>query len=73
MAYSPLISGGVVVEVPKSEYEKLVQKAERVDVVERLVAANEYVSTKDIVAILGIEIKKQATVADHKDEKPVGE
>lgn len=67
MSYSPLITGGVVVEVPRSEFEKLVQKAERVDVVERLVSVNEYISTKDIVAILGIEIKKQATVGNAKE------
>ena len=54
MSYRPLVTGGVVVEVPKSDFEELVQKAERIDVVERFVAENEYVSAKDIIAILGI-------------------
>lgn len=59
MAYKPIMSGGVIVEVDKAEYEELVRKAERITVVERLLLESKYATVRDILAVLGIENKEK--------------
>lgn len=55
MAYSPLVHGGVTIEVSKNEYEELVRASEKIAAAKRFLAANEYVSTKDLAALLDID------------------
>ena len=55
MSYKPVICGGVVVEVPKDEYEELVRNSEKIDTIKRFITANTYVAAKDIAILLGIE------------------
>ena len=57
MAYNPIFTGGVIVEVPKAEYEKLVRCAEKVAAVERYIARSSYPNTSEIEAILDIDGK----------------
>lgn len=57
MSYAPVVSGGVIIEVPKSEFEKLVRASERIATVERYVKSASYVSADDILSIL--DIKKE--------------
>lgn len=42
------------------EYKELVEKAERVATVERLVNSNDYVSEKNILSVLGIKKKENS-------------
>lgn len=55
MSLKPVI--GVIVEVDKPEYDKLVRVAEKVEVLKRLYEKNKYISTAEIVAVL--EIKEE--------------
>ena len=41
------------------EYAELIRAQERISVVERLIAENEYISTKDIAAVLGISVPER--------------
>ena len=59
MPFKPLLSGDAIVEITTSEYFTLARKAERIAAVERFVNANDYVSARDILAILGIERKEE--------------
>lgn len=43
------------VEVSALEYEELIRKAERIETVKRYIEANEYISVKDLIAILDIK------------------
>lgn len=61
MAREAIISGAVIVEVRKDEYAELVSICERVAIVDRLVNSNSYVSTEDILTVLGIEKKAKTT------------
>lgn len=58
MSYKPVMTGGVVVEVNKDEFEKLVRESEKIAAVERLINENRYTTTNDIAIILGIERKE---------------
>lgn len=61
MAIAPMISGGVIVEVRKEEYDELVRISERVDTIERIVNnTSYYLSTEDFLAMLGIKKKTEA-------------
>lgn len=42
--------------VTKAEYTELVEKAERIAVIQRLVDSGEYVGHKDIYSVLGIKV-----------------
>ena len=61
MPFKPLLSGDAIVEITTDEYFNLARKAERIAAVERFVNANDYVTAKDILALLDIE-KYQKTV-----------
>lgn len=52
------------IDISVAEYNDLVRDSEKIAAVRRLVAANEYISTKDVMAILDIE---------RKDTEPRGE
>ena len=41
-----------------AEYNELIRKAERNDIIKRLYESGEYVSTKDIATVLGIKENK---------------
>lgn len=43
------------------EYKELVEKAERIAAVERLVNSDDYVSEKNILTVLGIEKKEKGS------------
>ena len=47
------------VEITVSEYHELLKNAERVAVFKRMLANDEYISTKDIKAIFDIEVVKE--------------
>ena len=55
MAYNPLFSGASTVEITTAEFYALAQSVEKIAAVKRLIAANDYVCTKDILAVLDIE------------------
>ena len=44
------------VEIPVTEYNALVRASERISAVERYVTKNTFISTNDIMAILGIKM-----------------
>lgn len=52
MSYRPVLTGGVVVEVPKEEYEQLLRESERLAMVRRYLERSEYPSTYDIKLIV---------------------
>ena len=64
MSYSPIMTGGVIVEVPKIEYAELIRESEQLAAIKRLVEKNGYIGTSDIIAILGIE--ERAEIANEK-------
>ena len=47
------------VTITKEEYTRLLIPLERIAVLERFLAANEYVSIDDVKTILGIDVKKE--------------
>lgn len=54
---------GIIVEVPKCDYDDLLRASEKLETIKRLITANTYVSTSDLLAILDIkkeEAKKNA-------------
>ena len=57
MPYKPLFSGDATVEITTGEYFALARKAEKIAAVERYVNVNDYVTTRDILALL--DIKKE--------------
>lgn len=59
MAYENIIQGGVIVEIPKAEYEKLISLSERISAADRYVKANTYPNVEDMLAILGIEKREE--------------
>ena len=64
MARAPLMSGGVIVEVSKGEYDELVRIAERVDTVERLVNSDSFFTTDNILTALDIKKKTETENAN---------
>lgn len=60
MSFNPILKC-TMVEVPMSEYEELVRNSERIAAVKRLLAANEYISTKDVAALLDINTEERKT------------
>ena len=55
MSYSPVISGGIVVEVSREEYENLIRDSEMLAIIKRFAEANAYLNTSDIKTILNIK------------------
>jgi phage pi2 protein 07 len=49
------------VVIDKEEYKELVEKAERIDTLERMFAESSILAKREIEAILGIEVKKGDT------------
>lgn len=49
------------VVIDKEEYKELVEKAERIDTLERMFAESSILANREIKAILGIEVKKGDT------------
>lgn len=47
------------VTVPKLEYEELVRDSEKLGVIEALLQKNNYITTGDLQAILGIEKREE--------------
>lgn len=43
------------VEISLDRYDDLVRASEKIEVIKRMVSASEYISTADILMILGIE------------------
>lgn len=60
MSFNPILRS-TMVEVPLPEYEKLVRNSESIAAVKRLLAANDYISTKDIAALLDINAEERET------------
>lgn len=52
----------ITVEISVECFVELVKKAERVDTLKRLAAADQYLTVSDILAVLGIE--RKAATAD---------
>ena len=50
---SLLVSAAI--EVPRTEYTKLVKESEQNDVIRRLLQKNKYISTEDLKTILRVE------------------
>lgn len=48
--------------IPYEEYKSLVAKAERIEVVERILNSTEYISIGEIVAVLGIEVPPRKVI-----------
>ncbi len=61
MPFKPLISGESTVEISSSEYFNLAKKAERIAAVERFINASEFVTVKDIMALLDIKKEERKT------------
>lgn len=59
MPHAPIVSGGVIVELQKAEYDKLLRDSERIEIIKRMYANNDYVSTKDIATVLDIKENKE--------------
>lgn len=55
MSHEPMMRGAVIVEVKKEEYEALIRQAEKIEVIKRYIATNDFIKTSDIEAIIGIE------------------
>lgn len=51
---------GVTIEIPIFSYNGLVQKAERIEVVKRLLASDRYTCLEDVKIVLGIEVKEES-------------
>ena len=49
------------VVIDKEEYKELVEKAERIDTLERMFAESSILANREIKAILGIEVKQGDT------------
>lgn len=49
------------VVIDKEEYKELVEKAERIDTLERMFAESSILANREIKAILGIEVKNGDT------------
>ena len=45
--------------IPKEEYLELIRKAERIETVKRVYGSSKYVSTGEILVVLGIEPKEE--------------
>jgi hypothetical protein len=48
-----------MIEVPLVLFSELMRASEKIAAVERYVKANKYVNSDDVMAILGIEVKKE--------------
>ena len=57
MSYSPVISGPIMVEVPKKEYETLIRDSEKLSILKRVIE-KDYATISDIRCILGNERKE---------------
>ena len=49
----------IMIAIPLEEYRKVLRDSERINIVERMVNKGGYISTGDILAVLGIEEKKK--------------
>ena len=57
MSYSPVVSGPVIVEVPRREYDILIRDSEKLAILKRVVE-KDYATISDIRCILGNERKE---------------
>lgn len=61
---------GSAVEVPRTEYTKLIRESEQLDMVRRLLKKNKYVSIEDLKIILCVEDEEAPKGEKQQEEKP---